>query len=151
MKYRILLITLLIWSIQPIFSCTVIAVGKKASADGSVIVSHTDAGPDCRIHLVPGQQFKKGSFAPVHWGMVDLGRELGDYGEVLGEIPQVEETHSYFQTAYPQMNAYQLAIGESTLSQREELKLDRSICKQIMSVLNFNSPYFRGRERWSPQ
>jgi hypothetical protein len=66
--------------------------------------------------------------------MVDLGRELGDYGEVLGQMPQVEQTNSYFQTAYPQMNAYQLAIGESTLSQREELKLDRSICKQIMTI-----------------
>ena len=136
MKNNILFILsfILIYSIQPIQSCTIIAVGKKASADGSVIVSHTDAGPDCRIHLVPGQKFKKGSFAPIHWGMVDLGRELGDYGEVLGQMPQVEQTNSYFQTAYPQMNAYQLAIGESTLSQREELKLDRSICKQIMTI-----------------
>jgi dipeptidase len=123
MKYKLLLITLfIISSINSSYSCTVIAVGKKATTDGSVIISHTDAGPDCRVHLVPGQQFKKGSFTPVHWGMVDLGRELGDYGEVLGENPQVEQTLSYFQTAYPQMNAYQLAIGESTLSQREELK-----------------------------
>ncbi len=133
-KILILLSFILIYSVQPIQSCTIIAVGKKASADGSVIVSHTDAGPDCRIHLVPGQKFKIGAFTPVYWGMVDLGRELGDYGEVLGEIPQVEQTNSYFQTAYPQMNANQLAIGESTLSQREELKVDRSICKQIMTV-----------------
>lgn len=133
-KSILIIIILTIWAFQSIYSCTVIAVGKKASADGSVIVSHTDAGPDCRIHLVPGQQFKEGSFAPVHWGMVDLGRKLGDYGEVLGQIPQVEETYSYFQTAYPQMNAYQLAIGESTLSQRDELKVDRSICKQIMTI-----------------
>lgn len=115
-------------------ACTIIAVGKKASADGSVIVSHTDAGPDCRLHYVPGQSFEKGAKAPVFWGMVDLGRELGDYGEVLGEIPQVEETNSYFQTAYPQMNAYQLAIGESTLSQKDELKVDRTKCKQIMTI-----------------
>ncbi len=123
-----------ITTVQMGYSCTVIAVGKKASADGSVIVSHTDAGPDCRIHLVPGQSYEKGAQAPVHWGMIDLGRKLGDYGEVLGQIPQVEQTNSYFQTAYPQMNAYQLAIGESTLSQRDELKVDRSVCKQIMTV-----------------
>ncbi len=115
-------------------ACTIIAVGKKASVDGSVIVSHTDAGPDCRIHLVPGRKFKPGTQAAVHWGMIELGRKLGDYGEVIGQIPQVEETYSYFQTAYPQMNAYQLAIGESTLSQREELKLDRTKCKQIMTI-----------------
>lgn len=120
--------------VQQVSACTIIAVGKKASADGSVIVSHTDAGPDCRIHVVPGQTFDKGSKTPVFWGMVDSGRDLGDYGEVLGEIPQVEKTNSYFQTAYPQMNSYQVAIAESTLSQRDELKLDRAICKQIMTI-----------------
>ncbi len=125
---------LVLFIAQQSVACTIIAVGKKASADGSVIVSHTDAGPDCRIHMVPGQTFKKGSKTPVHWGMVDLGRDLGDYGEVLGEIPQVQQTNSYFQTAYPQMNAHQLAIGESTLSQRDELKLDRAVCKQIMTI-----------------
>jgi dipeptidase len=133
-KFIVLLSFVMMYFIQPSNACTIIAVGKKASADGSVIVSHTDAGPDCRIHVVPGQSFKEGELTPIHWGMVDLGRELGDYGEVLGQIPQVEKTNSYFQTAYPQMNAHQLAIGESTLSQREELKLDRAICKQIMTV-----------------
>ncbi|MCU4175253.1 dipeptidase [Carboxylicivirga sp. N1Y90] len=115
-------------------ACTVIAVGKKASTDGSVIVSHTDAGPDCRINFVPGQSFKKGDKAPVFWGMIESGRPLGDYGKVIGNIPQIEQTNSYFQTAYPQVNANQLAIGESTLSQRDELKVDRSICKQIMTI-----------------
>ncbi len=124
----------LVYSIQITSACTIIAVGKKASADGSVIISHTDAGPDCRIHHVSGQSFETGATTPVFWGMVDLGRDLGDYGEILGEIPQVKKTNSYFQTAYPQMNAHQLAIGESTTSQREELKLDRAICKQIMTI-----------------
>lgn len=115
-------------------ACTVIAVGKKASADGSVLISHTDAGPDCRLHVVPGQKYNPGGNAAVHWGMIDLRRELGDYGEVIGHIPQVEETYSYFQSAYPQMNAYQLAIGESTMSQRKELMVDRKVCKQIMTI-----------------
>ncbi|MEA3446598.1 MAG: C69 family dipeptidase, partial [Bacteroidota bacterium] len=121
-------------AIESAFSCTIIAVGKKASADGSVIVSHTDAGPDCRLHVVPGQKFKPGAKAPVFWGMIDLGRPLGNYGEVLGHIPQTSKTYKYFQTAYPQMNEHQLAIGESTMSQRSELKLDRAICKQIMTI-----------------
>ena len=54
------------------YACTVIVAGKKATADGSVIVSHTDAGPDCRVHVMPGQFFAKGSMAPVYWGMVDF-------------------------------------------------------------------------------
>ena len=115
-------------------ACTIIAAGKKATADGSVIVSHTDAGPDCRVHVMPGQFFKEGTLAPVYWGMVDLGRPLGDYGDTLGMIPQVTETYSYFQSAYPQMNEWQLTIGESTTSMRDELKLDEKTCKQIMTV-----------------
>ena len=120
MKKILFLIPILFLWANNSFACTVIAVGKKASKDGSVIISHTDAGPDCRVHVVPGQKFPKNAQAPVFWGMVDLGRPLGDYGEIIGHIPQVSQTFSYFQTAYPQMNEHQLAIGESTTSQREE-------------------------------
>lgn len=119
---------------QNLVACTIIVAGKNATTDGSVIVSHTDAGPDCRVHVVPGQKFPKGAMAPVYWGMVDLGRPLGDYGEIIGYIPQVSETYSYFQSAYPQMNEYMLAIGESTTSHREELYVDLSTCKQIMTI-----------------
>ena len=116
------------------YACTIIVAGKKATVDGSVIVSHTDAGPDCRVHVMPGQFFAEGSMAPVYLGMVDLGRPLGDYGDTLGMIPQVQETYTYFQSAYPQMNEWQLTIGESTTSMRDELKLNDSTCKQIMTV-----------------
>lgn len=120
--------------IQTVFACTVIVAGKNATTDGSVIVSHSDAGSDCRVHVVPGQTFTAGAMAPVYWGMVDSGRPLGDYGDTLGFIPHVRQTFTYFQSAYPQMNEYQLAIGESTTSQREKLKLDLSVAKQIMTV-----------------
>ncbi|MCG8580972.1 MAG: C69 family dipeptidase [Bacteroidales bacterium] len=134
MKSLITTLILMLATCSHILACTVIAIGKKASADGSVIVSHTDAGPDCRINPVPGQQFKAGEKAPVYWGMIESGRPLGDYGEVIGHIPQVEQTYAYFQTAYPQINSKQLAIGESTLSQRPELMVDRSKCEQIMTI-----------------
>lgn len=123
-----------LFSWQNSMACTVIVAGKNATTDGSVIVSHTDAGPDCRVHVVPGQKFPEGAKAPVYWGMVESGRPLGDYGEIVGYIPQVRETYSYFQSAYPQMNEYMLAIGESTTSQREELQVDLSSCKQIMTI-----------------
>jgi dipeptidase len=131
---RILLSGLLTIFYAQTFGCTIIAIGKKASTDGSVIISHSDAGPDCRLHVVPGATFKSGTLAPVHWGMVDLGRPLGDYGKVIGHIPQVSRTYTYFQSAYPHINEYQVAIGESTMSQRAELRVDMSICKQIMTV-----------------
>lgn len=135
MKHIVFLILILsLLTANSILSCTIIVAGKNATTDGSVIVSHSDAGPDCRVHVVPGQKFPEGAMTPVYWGMIDLGRPLGNYGDTLGMIPQVRETYTYFQSAYPQMNEYQLAIGESTTSQREELKLDLSVAEQIMSV-----------------
>ena len=116
------------------YPCTIIAVGKKVSADGSVIISHTDCGADNRIRVVHGQTFKPGAMAPVHWGIQDIHRPLDDFGDILGYIPQVERTYTYFHSAYPHMNKHQLAIAESTTSQREELKLDMAVCKQIMTV-----------------
>lgn len=123
--------------------CTVIGVGKKASADGSVMTSHTDCCSECRVHVVPGQIFKKGTRAPVHWGMVYFGRDdertalpLGNYGKVIGEIPQVEQTYTYFHTGYSQMNEHQLAIGESTCSQKDELQVYymEGVTAQIMTI-----------------
>ena len=55
-------------------ACTIIAVGKKASADGSNIISHTDTGPDSRIFVVPAQTFKPGEKATVYWGIQDADR-----------------------------------------------------------------------------
>ena len=108
--------------------CTVIGVGRLASADGSVITSHTDCCSECRIQVIPGRTYPKGAMAPVHWGMVYFGADddrqalpLGDFGKVIGQIPQVEKTFTYFHTGYSQMNERQLAIGESTCSQRAEL------------------------------
>ena len=128
------LIPLLLLASVNLYPCTIIAVGKKASADGSVIISHTDCGADCRIRVVHGQSFNKGEMAPVHWGIQDIHRPLNDFGDVIGHIPQVEKTYTYFHSAYPHMNEHQLAIAESTTSQREELKVDMSVCKQIMTV-----------------
>lgn len=123
--------------------CTVIGVGRLATADGSVITSHTDCCSECRVHVVPAQTFPKGSMAPVHWGMVYFGDgddrralPLGDYGKVIGQIPQVERTYAYFHTGYSQMNEHQLAIGESTCFQRRALDVPfvEGLTRQIMTV-----------------
>jgi len=118
----------------PADSCTDIIVGKDASVDGSVITSHTGCCPECRVHVVPAQTFKKGTKAPVYYGLQDVRKPLHEYGKVIGYIPQVEKTYAYFHTGYPQMNEHQLAIGESTLSQRDELKVDYGWGKQIMTI-----------------
>ncbi|MGD8536665.1 MAG: C69 family dipeptidase, partial [Candidatus Aminicenantes bacterium] len=89
---------------------------------------------ECRVHVVPAQTFKKGTKAPVYYGLQDVKKPLHEYGKVIGHILQVEKTYAYFHTGYPQMNEHQLAIGESTLSQRDELKVDYGWGKQIMTI-----------------
>lgn len=118
----------------PMDSCTDIVVGKDASIDGSVITSHTGCCPECRVHVVPAQTFKKGAKAPVYYGLQDVKKPLHDYGKVIGYIPQVEKTYAYFHTGYSHMNEHQLAIGESTLSQRKELGVEVGSGKQIMTI-----------------
>ncbi len=123
--------------------CTVIGAGKLATADGSVLTSHTDCCSECRIQVIPGRTFKKGETAPVHWGMVYFAKEddrhalpLGEFGKVIGSIPQTEKTFTYFHTGYSQMNEHQLAIGESTCSQKTELDVAfvEGVTRQIMTI-----------------
>ncbi len=115
-------------------ACTIIAVGKKASADGSIIISHTDTGEDSRIFVVPGKTHKPGEKAPVYWGIQDVSNPLENDGKILGHIPQVEKTYTYIQSAYSHINEHQLGIAESTTNQRDELKITHETGKQIMCI-----------------
>ncbi len=128
------LLAVLLLPFQQASGCTVIAVGKKASADGSVIISHTDTGPDSRIYYVPGRSYRQGEMAPVYWGIQDADRPLHDDGEILGYIPQVRKTYGYFHSAYSHINEVQLAIAESTTDQRPELMCFREGGRQIMTI-----------------
>ncbi|NQT97652.1 MAG: C69 family dipeptidase [Candidatus Marinimicrobia bacterium] len=129
-----ILLILMLGYQNSLLACTLIAVGKKASADGSVIISHTDNGPDSRIFVVPGKTYEAGAKAPVYWGIQDASLPLNDDGEILGYIPQVEQTYKYFQSAYSHVNEFQLGIGESTTSQRDELVCTRENGGQIMTI-----------------
>ena len=123
--------------------CTIISAGRLATTDGSVIASQSDACSECRIHVVPGQVHPPGAMAPVHWGMIYYGRDddrggrpMGDYGEVIGRIPQAPRTYTYFHTGYSLINEHQVAIAESTCSQRRELDVPyiEGATEQIMTV-----------------
>ncbi|MEQ2976391.1 C69 family dipeptidase [Butyricimonas faecihominis] len=134
MKTLLLILSAILFFLQTGKACTIIVAGKKATVDGSVLNSHTDAGADCRIRVVAGQKFPKGSMAPVYYGIQRVDLPLNDNGEILGYIPQVEQTYTYFQSAYSHINEYQLCIGESTTSQRPELQVNKGEGKQIMTV-----------------
>ena len=92
MKTLLLILSAILFFLQTGKACTIIVAGKKATVDGSVLNSHTDAGADCRIRVVAGQKFPKGSMAPVYYGIQRVDLPLDDNGEILGYIPQVEQT-----------------------------------------------------------
>ncbi|HSG27275.1 MAG TPA: C69 family dipeptidase, partial [Candidatus Krumholzibacterium sp.] len=114
-------------------ACTIVVAGKDATVDGSVITSHTDACDNSKLICVPARKYKKGSMADVYWGFQDPAIAHGEW-EVIGQIPQVERTFAYFHSGYSHINEYQLAIGESTTSQREELGLDRGEGEQMITI-----------------
>lgn len=104
-------------------NCTTIMVGKRASTDGSVMTSHTcDGNYRTWLEIFPHQKFDKETMHPVYEGMLHT-EESWDMTKVTlkGEIPEVSETYSFLNTAYPCLNEKQLAIGETTIYGREEL------------------------------
>ncbi|MBN1276819.1 MAG: C69 family dipeptidase [Deltaproteobacteria bacterium] len=119
-------------------ACTVTVTGKGASADGSVMVSHSDDGlSDARLIYVPAMDHKEGSLRAVfysncaldfkpQWGASEtqriMTRERGPGYDMpgvppsvpLGFIPQISHTYAYFDANYGIMNEHQLSIGECT-------------------------------------
>ncbi len=107
-------------------SCTSIMVGKKASTDGSVMTSHTcDGNYRMWLDIVPRKKWQPGSMRKVLWGTMHTETSW-DLRNIIekGEIPQVEETFSYFNVCYPAMNEKQLAIGETTIGGKRDLMND---------------------------
>jgi dipeptidase len=104
-------------------NCTTIMVGKLASADGSVMTSHTcDGRYRTWLEVVPAQKFERDTVHPVYWGTL-FTEEAWDMNNVTrkGEIPEARSTYAYLSTAYPCLNEKQLAIGETTIYGKQEL------------------------------
>jgi dipeptidase len=104
--------------------CTSIMVGKLASTDGSVITCHTcDGNYRMWVNMVPPGKYPKGAKSKVYAGKMhtETSWDLRGITE-KGEIPQVENTYAFLNTAYPSMNEHQLAIGETTIGGKRELR-----------------------------
>ena len=105
-------------------ACTSIMVGKKASADGSVITSHTcDGRYRTWMTMEPARDYKAGSLHIVRKGtMHTMFRDDTTGVTVAGTIPQVAHSYAYLNTAYPCLNEKQLAIGETTFGGPDTLR-----------------------------
>lgn len=91
-------------------ACTGLLVGKKASVDGSVMISYA-----ADSHSLYGELYR---WPAADWApgtMLDIVE--WDTGKPLGQIPQVAHTYS----VVGNMNEHQLAITESTFGGRHEL------------------------------
>ena len=120
--------------------CTSITLGKLATADGSVITSHTDDSHRTRswIDIVPPKKHKRGDMVPMYKRVQNDSLAMPTYAhKKVGEIPQVSETYGYINTAYPSLNRKQLGIGESTFGGREELQSDAGIidCQRLCQLM----------------
>ena len=92
------------------FPCTNLLVGKKASTDGSTLISYAadSYGLYGELYHWPAKQYRPGEMLKVYeW----------DSGKYLGDIPQVLQTYNVIGN----MNEHQLAIGETTFGGRSEL------------------------------
>lgn len=91
-------------------ACTSFLIGKKASTDGSVMISYAADSHSLygELYRWPAATWPKGSMLEI--------REW-DTNKPLGQIPQVEQTYS----VVGNMNEYQVAITESTFGGRREL------------------------------
>ena len=117
--------------------CTVFLVGKDATSDGSVLVSHSNDGEfdtDPRLVKVPAADHAAGSQRPVFFSPESYPRYVGYDRQVpeyfpgqgsgngtdafvpLGSIPQVSHTFAYLEDTYGAVNEKQVGIGESTCS-----------------------------------
>ena len=120
--------------------CTSITVGKLASADGSVITSHTDDSHRTRswMDIQPAKDHKAGDMVPMYKRTADNTKAMPAYKhDKIGEIPQAEHTYQFINTAYPCMNEKQLGIGESTFGGREELQSDEGLidCQRLCQLM----------------
>lgn len=106
-------------------ACTTVAVGKDASEDGSVLVAHTcDGWYDHRIQIIKGGKHAAGEMVDIY---NDPCTETKRDSELVGQIPQVEETYTYFNIAYPFMNEKGVVMSEFTWSGRDEVYNDQGL------------------------
>ena len=94
----------------PLYSCTNLIIGKKASKDGSVIISYSqdDYGSFEPLRVIPAADHPAGTMHPLYH------YESNNY---LGEIPEIAHTYGIVGL----MNEFQVSVHETTWGGREEL------------------------------
>jgi len=114
-------------------SCSTFAVGKKATKDGSVLISHSDDGDptnDARLIYVPAMDHTVGAKRPVFYSTESFPRYVGSWRgpgyepdadtkqfnitKPIGFIDQVAHTYGYQSSTYGVINEHGVGVAEST-------------------------------------
>lgn len=113
--------------------CTTLIAGRDATADGSVMASHSNDGEanvDPRLVHVPARDNAPGSHRPIYWSPETYPRYVGHARNVpayfptgsqqpwepIGKIDEVPHTFAYHEQTYGALNEHGVGIGESTCS-----------------------------------
>lgn len=117
---------------NPLRGCTVILVGKDASADGSTMATHSaDCGVcDWTWRHIPAEDHEPGAMRKIyHKGQFaswpkEGGMKGDSYAEMFAdlEIPQVERTYAYKHSVFGYMNECQLAMAESSIGNQRKMR-----------------------------
>mmetsp|Transcript_59209 Transcript_59209/g.138685 ORF Transcript_59209/g.138685 Transcript_59209/m.138685 type:complete len:587 (-) Transcript_59209:132-1892(-) len=116
-------------------ACTVFAVGKMATQDGSVLISHSDDGSptnDARLLYVPAAEHGPDAKRPIYYTAELFPRYLGyhrgpayepnadtksyNLSSPIGYIDQVPHTFGYQSGTYGVLNQHGVSVAESTCS-----------------------------------
>lgn len=119
----IALIFVLLIPAQSAMACTIFAVGKDATVDGSTIISQNDdsTSADFRLWIIPSMEGGEGITRDL---VVDSHNyaDYGDYpstkdygaGYAVTTIDQPEDTYAYLHSRYSFINEKGVAMGEAT-------------------------------------
>ncbi|MEF9924460.1 MAG: C69 family dipeptidase [Muribaculaceae bacterium] len=125
----IFILILCICAVFPAFSCTSLLVGKKASADGSTMITYA-----ADSHVLYGELYSQPAKNHAKGAMREI-REW-DTNKRLGEIPEVPHTYS----VVGNMNEHQVSISESTWGGRPELA-------DTTAIMDYGSLIYVGLQR----
>ncbi len=131
------------------YACTIVAVGTKASTDGSTMVTHNDDSTvaDFRLWILKGGEQKEGATRPLvidghdyidysNWPNVDYTKNRNGQAMVVADLAQPKKTYTYLHSRYSFMNEVGLSMGEATFSYDRVTAREKDIYATMVS----NSP-----------
>ncbi len=123
-NFFVTLLVVLLVGAQSLAACTIFAVGKQATVDGSTMTSHTcdSTSDDLRLWVVPSMEagterdIVLDGRAGADYSQFPEVKDYGSNGMVVGTYTFENPSNQYLHGMYSFINDKGLAMGESTCS-----------------------------------